>query len=281
MSQSHPNHNCRRSPCQKKLKGILQTPMNLKSFPLAQGRPNQPISRRFQRAPKPPTFHPLDSRSHKDQGSIESSFLESEASVRWNGGSLAIWGNFRSEPSSRLEAQRHNNDIQTSQHGKTHTSFFQRGFRLKLLSILLKWITNCWYTESVLCGGATKFVGNFSCNDVACKCRYFQQKVIVKVDPFKSAWRCIGSGTSFPKCHYYNQIDLWPACLHVQTTIDTWHRGTSSAAKKPDDKAPFHLNKAPWKFPVVWLKSWYFMILQQSFTHKKPSVSNFQNVQAF
>lgn len=226
MSQSHPNHNCRRSPCQKKLKGILQTPMNLKSFPLAQGRPNQPISRRFQRAPKPPTFHPLDSRSHKDQGSIESSFLESEASVRWNGGSLAIWGNFRSEPSSRLEAQRHNNDIQTSQHGKTHTSFFQRGFRLKLLSILLKWITNCWYTESVLCGGATKFVGNFSCNDVACKCRYFQQKVIVKVDPFKSCLEMYWFRNQFSKMPLLQSnrpVTCVSTCANYDRYVAPWH----------------------------------------------------------
>ena len=40
-------------------------------------------------------------------------------------------------------------DIQTSQPGKTHLFFFQQGFRLKLLSISLKWRRNCWHTETV------------------------------------------------------------------------------------------------------------------------------------
>ena len=94
MSQSHPNHNCRLSPCQKKLKGILQTPMNLKSCPLAEGRPNQPISRRFQRAPKPPTFQPLDSISHKIDQKLFSWKRGKRTLERWfssNMGQLPIW----------------------------------------------------------------------------------------------------------------------------------------------------------------------------------------------
>lgn len=62
MSQSHPNHNCRLSPCQQKGEWNLANTHKLEEL---SAHITQLVG--LQRAPKPPTFQPLG-------GSIESSF---------------------------------------------------------------------------------------------------------------------------------------------------------------------------------------------------------------
>ena len=171
MSQSHPNHNCRLSPCQKKGEGNLANTHKLEEL-------SAPISQLvgLQRAPKPPTFQPLEDRS-------KAPFLESEASVRWNGGYLRV---------------------KDGGDGRVLPNLLGHPFVWRRHEV-------CW---------------NFSCNDVACKCRYLFRKWNRQGRPQNPAWRCLvhepGGFSKMPLLQSNRPVTCVSTCANTIETC-SWH----------------------------------------------------------